>query len=309
MAESLVTVFGGGGFIGRYVVRDLLKAGHRVRVAERNPKRAWFLKAQANLGQIQFAAADITDPASVARAVADADCVVNLVGRFDQVDAVQHIGARNVAVAAKVSGAKALVHISAIGANSDSPSAYGRSKGDGEAAVLAAFPGATILRPSIVFGREDSFVNRFAGLIRMLPVVPLIGGASKFQPVYVGDVAQAVTKILADPGAHAGKTYELGGPQVMSMEQVNRWIMAATGRNKPLLPVPDFVAGLMAKLTGWLPGAPMTNDQWLMLQSDNVVGEGVPGLADLGIAPQSLDATAPGWMVQYKQHGRFGVSE
>jgi uncharacterized protein YbjT (DUF2867 family) len=309
MAESLVTVFGGGGFIGRYVVRDLLKAGHRVRVAERNPKRAWFLKAQANLGQIQFAAADITDPASVARAVADADCVVNLVGRFDQVDAVQHIGARNVAVAAKVSGAKALVHISAIGANSDSPSAYGRSKGDGEAAVLAAFPGATILRPSIVFGREDSFVNRFAGLIRMLPVVPLIGGASKFQPVYVGDVAQAVATVLAAPSAHAGMTYELGGPQVMSMEQVNRWIMAATERNKPLLPVPDFVAGLMAKLTGWLPGAPMTNDQWLMLQSDNVVGEGVPGLADLGIAPQSLDATAPGWMVQYKQHGRFGVSE
>jgi uncharacterized protein YbjT (DUF2867 family) len=309
MAESLVTVFGGGGFIGRYVVRDLLKAGHRVRVAERNPKRAWFLKAQANLGQIQFAAADITDPASVARAVADADCVVNLVGRFDQVDAVQHIGARNVAVAAKVSGAKALVHISAIGANSDSPSAYGRSKGDGEAAVLAAFPGATILRPSIVFGREDSFVNRFAGLIRMLPVVPLIGGASKFQPVYVGDVAQAVATVLAAPSAHAGMTYELGGPQVMSMEQVNRWIMAATERNKPLLPVPDFVAGLMAKLTGWLPGAPMTNDQWLMLQSDNVVGEGVPGLADLGITPQSLDATAPGWMVQYKRHGRFGVSE
>jgi uncharacterized protein YbjT (DUF2867 family) len=309
MAESLVTVFGGGGFVGRYVVRDLLKAGHRVRVAERNPKRAWFLKAQANLGQIQFAVADITDPASVARAVADADCVVNLVGRFDQVDAVQHIGARNVAVAAAAVGAKALVHISAIGANSDSPSAYGRSKGDGEAAVLAAFPTAAILRPSIVFGREDSFVNRFAGLIRMLPVVPLIGGASKFQPVYVGDVAQAVTKILADPGAHAGKTYELGGPQVMSMEQVNRWIMAATERNKPLLPVPDFVAGLMAKLTGWLPGAPMTNDQWLMLQSDNVVGEGIPGLADLGITPQSLDATAPGWMVQYKQHGRFGVSE
>jgi uncharacterized protein YbjT (DUF2867 family) len=309
MAESLVTVFGGGGFIGRYVVRDLLKAGHRVRVAERNPKRAWFLKAQANLGQIQFAVADITDPASVACAVADADCVVNLVGRFDQVDAVQHIGARNVAVAAAAAGAMALVHISAIGANSNSPSAYGRSKGDGEAAVLAAFPGAAILRPSIVFGREDSFVNRFAGLIRMLPVVPLIGGASKFQPVYVGDVAQAVTKILADPGAHAGKTYELGGPQVMSMEQVNRWIMAATERNKPLLPVPDFVAGLMAKLTGWLPGAPMTNDQWLMLQSDNVVGEGVPGLADLGITPQSLDATAPGWMVQYKQHGRFGVSE
>jgi uncharacterized protein YbjT (DUF2867 family) len=143
----------------------------------------------------------------------------------------------------------------------------------------------------------------------MLPVVPLIGGASKFQPVYVGDVAQAVATVLADPGAHAGKTYELGGPQVMSMEQVNRWIMAATERNKPLLPVPDFVAGLMAKLTGWLPGAPMTNDQWLMLQSDNVVGEGVPGLADLGITPQSLDATAPGWMVQYKQHGRFGVSE
>jgi uncharacterized protein YbjT (DUF2867 family) len=290
-------------------VGDLLKAGFRVRVAERNPKRAWFLKAQANLGQIQFTAADITDAASVAQAVAGAQCVINLVGRFDQVDAVQHIGARNVAVAALAAGAKALIHISAIGANSDSPSAYGRSKGDGETAVLAAFPGATILRPSIVFGREDGFVNRFAGLIRMLPIVPLIGGASKFQPVFVGDVAQAVATIAAAPGAHAGKTYELGGPQVMSMEQVNRWIMAATGRHKPLLPVPDVIAGLMAKLTGWLPGAPMTNDQWLMLQSDNIVGEGVPGLVELGITPQSLDATAPGWMVQYKQHGRFGVSE
>ncbi len=308
MTQALVTVFGGGGFLGRYVVGDLLKAGLRVRVAERHPKRAWFLKAQANLGQIQFAVADITDPGSVARAVTGADYVVNLVGRFDHVDAVQHIGARNVATAAKAAGASALVHISAIGADSNSPSAYGRSKGDGEAAVRAAFPGATILRPSIVFGREDSFVNRFAGLIRMLPIVPVIGGASKFQPVFVGDVARAVANILAASGVHAGKTYELGGPQILSMEDINRWIMAATGRNKPVLIVPDVVGSLMAKLTGWLPGAPITNDQWLMLQSDNVVAAGALGLANLGIEAQSLDSTAPGWLVQYRQHGRFGVS-
>jgi uncharacterized protein YbjT (DUF2867 family) len=154
----------------------------------------------------------------------------------------------------------------------------------------------------------DSFVNRFAGLIRMLPIVPVIGGASKFQPVFVGDVARAVANVLAAPGVHAGKTYELGGPQIFSMEDINRWIMAATGRDKPVLLVPDFVGSLIAKLTGWLPGAPITNDQWLMLQSDNVVGPGALGLSDLGIAAQSLDSTAPGWMVQYKQHGRFGVN-
>jgi NADH dehydrogenase len=198
--------------------------------------------------------------------------------------------------------------MSAIGADADSPSAYGRSKAEGEAAVRKAFPGATILRPSIIFGREDQFINRFAGLIRMLPIVPVIGGATKFQPVFVGDVARAVAAIVEDPQSHASKTYELGGPEVMTMTEVNRWIAEATGRERPMLEIPDEVSGPLATLTGWLPGAPITRDQWMMLQRDNVVSAKAKGLAALGIAPTPLDAVTPGWMVQYRKHGRFGAT-
>ncbi len=303
---QLVTVFGGDGFVGRYVVEALLKSGARVRVASRNPKRGWFLKAQATLGQISFAAADVTRPETLGVAVAGADAVINLVGILKgNYDLVQHIGAQNVAEAATAAGVRALVHLSAIGANPASISAYGRAKGDGEAAVLRAFPKAVILRPSIIFGREDSFINRFAGLIRALPVVPVIGGTTKFQPVYVGDVAHAIVAALGE--GHAGKTYELGGPQVFSMADLNRWIAKATGRNKMFVPVPDQVAALMAKLTGWLPGAPITWDQWLMLGSDNVVAPKAKALNAFGITPTPLDVIAAGWLVQYRTHGRFGA--
>lgn len=309
MKDQLVTVFGGSGFLGRYVVRALLDTGARVRIAARSPGDGWFLKTQGGLGQTQFVAADVRKPDSVARALAGATAVVNLVGILKgDFDAFHVAGARNVAEAAAKAGCGALVQVSAIGADPASASAYGKSKGEGEAAVLAAFPAATILRPSIVFGREDSFVNRFADLIAMLPVVPIIRGVAKFQPVYVGDVADAVVAVLADRQAHGGKTYELGGPEVISMAALNRWIAKATGRKRVFVAMPDAVAGAMASLTGWMPGAPMTRDQWLMLQSDNVV-TGADGLKTLGIAPTPLEAVADGWLVRYRRHGRFAETK
>ena len=307
MDGKLVTVFGGDGFVGRYVVQALLKSGARVRVASRNPKRGWFLKSQADLGQIAYVAADVTRPETLARALGDADVAINLVGSFDNMDMIQNRGAGNVAVAAAKARVAQFIHMSAIGADSASRSGYGKSKGDGEAAVRAAFPGAVILRPSIIFGREDQFINRFAGLIRMLPVVPVFSAETRFQPVFVGDVAHAVMAALADSAA-AGKTYELGGPQIFSMLEINKWIGAACGRDRYYLPVSDILGAGMAKLTGWLPAAPMTWDQWLMLQSDNVVSEGAAGLGVLGVAPTPLEAIAPGWLVQYRKHGRFGAS-
>lgn len=304
---ELVTVFGGDGFVGRYVVEALLKTGARVRVASRNPKRGWFLKSQANLGQIAYVSADITRPDTVARAVAGADGVINLVGILKgDFDAVQRQGAINVAQAAAKAGVKHLVQLSAIGADPASPSRYGRAKGEGDAGVLAAFPSATILRPSIIFGREDQFINRFAGLIRLLPVVPVIAADTKFQPVYVGDVARAVIAALGNPGA-AGQIFELGGPQIFTMLEVNQWIASASGRRKLYFPLSDLISAALAKLTGWLPGAPMTWDQWLMLQNDNVVGGGSAGLDALGVSTTPIDAVAPGWMVLYRKHGRFGV--
>lgn len=304
---QLVTLFGGGGFIGRYAAQRLLGAGARVRVAQRNPSAAAFLKPQGNLGQTQFVAVDIRNAASVARAVAGSDAVVNLVGAFADMDAVQHGGAANIAGAARDAGITRLVHVSAIGADVDSPAVYGRSKGLGEAAVRAAVPSAIILRPSTVFGREDQFINRFAAMIRLAPVVPLVSGATKFQPVYVGDVADAIAAALTDASA-AGRTFELGGPQILSMEALFRWIAAAIGREPLFLPLPDFAAAAMARVTGWAPGAPLTWDQWLMLQKDTVVGADAAGLADLGIAATPLDAVANDWLVTYRRHGRFAAA-
>jgi uncharacterized protein YbjT (DUF2867 family) len=305
---KLVTVFGGGGFLGRYVAQALLAAGARVRVAQRNPSGANFIKPLGNLGTVQLVPADIRKLASVKRAVAGVDMVVNLVGSFDNMDAVQHIGAGTVAKAAAEAGCAALVHISAIGGDADSPAVYGRSKAAGEAAVRAAFPTATILRPSIVFGREDQFVNRFAALIRMLPIaVPVIGSATKFQPVFVGDVAKAVVVALADP-VHSGKTYDLGGPQILSMRELNEWIANAIGRSKIFIDVPDLAAFGMARLTGWAPGAPMTMDQYRMLGSDNIVDPARDGFAALDISPTPLDTVAHDWLTIYRKHGRFGAA-
>lgn len=306
MENRLITVIGGTGFLGRYAVQALLKRGARVRIAARDPREGWFLKAQGGLGQTQFVAVDIRKPETVARAVAGSDGVVNLVGILKgDFDGFHVAGARNVAEAAASAGASSLVHISAIGADAASPSAYGRSKGEGEAAVRTAFPAATILRPSIVFGREDGFVNRFAQIIAAMPVVPVIRSAARFQPVYVGDIARAIVTALDDPHAHAGKTYALGGPEVLTMGALNRWIATTTGRTRRFIVVPDTVAGAMASMFGWLPGAPMTADQWRMLQADNIVSPDAPGLAALGLVPTPLDAVAEGWLVQYRRMGRF----
>lgn len=301
MQGKLVTVFGGGGFLGRYAAQALLAQGARVRVAQRNISTANTVKTLGNLGQVQLIPADVRKPASVARAVAGVDYVINLVGSFTNMDAVQNVGAGNIAKAATAAGVKALVHVSAIGADANSAADYGQSKAAGEAAVRAAFPSATILRPSIVFGREDQFVNRFAGLIRMLPVVPVIGANTKFQPVFVGDVAKAVAAALERAG---GETLELGGPDVMSMMEINQWIAKSIGHDPAFIEVPDFAAELLAKATGWLPGAPITSDQFKMLGNDNVV-TGIDGLAALGIIPTPLDAVAHDWLNIYRKHGRF----
>jgi uncharacterized protein YbjT (DUF2867 family) len=300
---QLITVLGGGGFLGRYVVQRLLARGARVRVAQREPRAATFLKPLGGLGQTQFVAVDVRDPVSVARAVQGSDAVINLVGAFGDMRAVQADGAGHVAAAAKAAGAGALVHVSAIGADPESPSAYGRSKGDGEAAVRAAFADAAILRPSILFGREDHFINRFAAMMRMAPVVPVIAPKAKFQPVYVGDVADAVVAALGRDAA--GKTFELGGPQVLTMADLLRWVADATGRSPLFVDVPDFVASTLASGFGWAPGAPITKDQWLMLQHDNVVANGAAGLAELGVTPTSLGSVVDGWLVQYRRNGRF----
>lgn len=304
MKDALVTLFGGGGFLGRYVAQELLRRGARVRIAQRRPRDAWFVKPLGGLGQTQFVAADVTLPETVARAVAGSDAVVNLVGTFrsGDFDAVHVRGARNVAEAARAAGAGALVHVSALGADADSPSGYGRSKAEGEAAVRAGFERATILRPSTLFGREDQFVNRFAGMIASLPAVPVLAPATRFQPAWVADAAEAVAAAIADPQAHAGRTYELGGPDVVSMAGLQRWIAREIGRDPPFLELPDPIAALIALL----PGGPITRDQWRMLQRDNVVSAGASGFAALGIAPRPLASVAPAWLVRFRRHGRFG---
>jgi NADH dehydrogenase len=304
MQGKLITIFGGGGFLGRYVAQTLLGQGARVRVACRNANSANHIKPLGNLGQVQLMEADVRKPASVARAVADADAVVNLVGSFADMNAVQNIGAGIFAKAAADAGVTALAHISAIGADAHSNAEYGQSKAGGEAAVHAAFPSAVILRPSIVFGREDQFINRFAGLIRMLPVVPVIGAATRFQPVFVGDVAKAVAAALAHQD---GRVLELGGPEIFSMMELNRWIAKAIGRTPLFVEVPDIAAKMLAKGTGWMPGAPITEDQYKMLGSDNVV-TGTDGLAAYGIVPMPIDVIAADWLDIYRKHGRFGSS-
>lgn len=304
MKDRLVILIGGGGFLGRYVAQELLKAGARVRIAQRDPREALFLKPLGGLGQIQFVAADVCKPETIARAVAGADAVVNLAGSFAKMEAVLVTGAKAVAEAATAAGVATLVHISAIGADPESPAAYGRAKAAGEAAVQAAFPAATILRPSIIFGREDQFVNRFAAMISALPVVPVLRAGTRFQPVYVADVAQAVVAALGNPAA-AGKVFELGGPDIVSMGGLIRWIAQAIGRTPAILELPDIAGGLIA-LGGFLPGAPITLDQWRMLARDTVV-TGVDGLAALGVTPTPMDAVAAGWLVRYRRHGRFGT--
>ncbi|MEO9599362.1 complex I NDUFA9 subunit family protein [Parasphingorhabdus sp.] len=301
---QLICIFGGGGFLGRYIAQNLLDRGARLRVAERSINNAMHIKPLGNLGQTQFLSADVTKADSVARAVHGCDAVVNLVGILNGDFEATHVeGARNIAEAASAAGCGALLHLSAIGADVASPSRYGKSKGLGEAAVLKAFPNAIILRPSIVFGREDQFINRFASMITMLPVVPVIGSDTKFQPIFVGDVADVAAEALSHPDLYAGQTFELGGPEVISMGDLNRRIASMTGREKVFVEVPDFVSKILAML----PASPITTDQYKMLQKDNVVGRRAKGLDSFDVAPTPLATVAGGWMEKYTAHGRFGA--
>ncbi|WP_187830089.1 complex I NDUFA9 subunit family protein [Siccirubricoccus phaeus] len=301
------TVFGGSGFIGRYVVQRLAHQGWLVRVAVRDPAGARFLQTQGRVGQIVPLAASLADAGAVARAVAGATLVVNLVGilaekKPGQFEKVHAEGAGTAAREAAAAGVERLVHVSALGADPASPSAYGRSKAAGEAAVKAAFPAATILRPSIVFGPEDQFFNRFAALAGLLPVMPVVAGATRFQPVYVGDVADAVLAAAERPEA-VGQTYELGGPRVMSMRELLAYVLEVTGHRRRLVTLPAALVKLQVALGRFLPNPPLTADQLLMLQRDNVVTEGAPGLAALGIQAKAVEAVVPGYLSRFRAGG------
>ena len=302
--EELVTVFGGGGFIGRYVCEFLLKSGVRVRVAQRNPRQAYIIQPLAQVGQFGLEVANITDPASVRNAVHGATAVVNLCGVFGAKMRVTHVdGARNVAEGARDAGVEALVQVSAIGAGLQSESDYGLTKAEGEEAARKAFPNATIIRPSLVFGPEDELTNRFAGMAR-LPFLPVIASKRNFQPVYVRDLGKAIAMAALDARRFGGQTYEIGGPQVMSMVELHRAILEITGQQPEIMPVPDLFASLLSKL-GWLPGAPLTRDQWLMLQRDNVPSGEHPGLEAFGIRPTPLAAVAYEWLGRFHKGGKF----
>ena len=301
---GLVTVFGGGGFIGRYVCEFLLQSGVRVRVAQRDPRQAYTIQPLAEVGQFGAVAADLGNAASVRLALHGASAVINLGGVFGaKMRRVNVDGARNVAEAARDGGLGAVVQISAIGASADSESAYGRTKGEGEEAVAEAFPKAAIIRPSLVFGPDDDLTNRFAAMAR-LPVLPVIAANSKFQPVYVRDLAKAIAMAALDPVRFGGSTFEIGGPQVMSMIDLHRAILELSGQTPEIMPLPDFVGNAISYL-GWLPGAPLTRDQWMMLQRGSVASGDKPGLEAFGIRPTPLAAVGYEWLTRFNRGGKF----
>ncbi|MDG2528831.1 complex I NDUFA9 subunit family protein [Caulobacter endophyticus] len=314
--QGLVTVFGGSGFVGSQVVRALAKSGYRVRVAVRQPNLAYRMRMLGDVGQIEVIQANVRNEASVARALDGAEAAVNLVGVLwesgrQQFQSLHAMGAKTVAEQAAAAGVKRLVQVSAIGADADSAAKYARTKAEGEAAVRAAFPTATIVRPSIVFGQDDKFFNKFGQMAASAPALPLVGGgATKFQPVFVGDVAAAIAKIIATPGAQ-GQTYELGGPAVYSFKELLELVLTETGRARVLAPLPWPVAGLVGKLgdiqASLLPLAPpLTTDQVALLKAgDNVVAPGAKGLADLGIAPTAVEAVVPSYLYRYRKGGQY----
>ena len=311
--DRLITVFGGSGFLGRHVVRALAKRGSRIRVAVRRPDLTNYLQPLGRVGQIHAVQANLRYPASIAAAVRDSDVVINLVGILfergrQQFDTVQAMGAEAVALAAAAHGAK-LVHVSAIGADENSTSAYARAKAKGEKLVLAAVPGATILRPSIVFGPEDDFFNRFAALARFMPALPLIGGGTtRFQPVYVGDVADAVVK-AAEGETQPGATYELGGPEVITFKEVMEFILATVERKRLLVPMPFWAARLQATLLQFMPKPLLTPDQVELLRTDNIVSadaarDGLT-LSGLGIVPRAVETVVPTYLWRFRKTGQF----
>ena len=312
--KGLVTVFGASGFVGRHVVRALLKRGWRVRAAVRRPNLAGHLQPLGMVGWVQPIQANVRYRWSVDRAVTGADVVVNLVGILNEsgrqrFDAVQDFGARAIAEAARAARVGQLIHVSAIGADADSPSAYARSKAAGEAAVLETLPGAIVFRPSIQFGPEDSFFNRFAALARILPALPLFGGGhTRFQPVFVGDVARAVADAV-DGKVPSGRTYELGGPEIKTFRECMELVLATTERRRLLLPVPWGVARALASVAQLLPKPLFTVDQVTQLQIDNVVSDAANKegrtLAGLGIDATNLEAVLESYLYRFRAHGQF----
>ncbi|WP_313613539.1 complex I NDUFA9 subunit family protein [Agrobacterium sp.] len=311
----LVTVFGGSGFIGRHVVRTLAKRGYRIRVAVRRPDLAGFLQPLGNVGQISFAQANLRYRQSIDKAIEDADHVVNCVGLLfengrNTFDAVQEFGARAIAEATRATGAT-LTHVSAIGADANSASAYARTKGRAEAAIQSILPEAVILRPSVVFGNEDEFFNKFARMAQTMPFLPLIGGGhTKFQPVYVEDVAEAVAKAV-DGALKPGAVYELGGQEVMTFRDCLEAVLAATYRQRPFVSLPFPIASLIGKVASLVPllTPPLTADQVTLLKKDNVVSEGAQKngltLDAMGITPVRVSSILPTYMVHYRAHGQF----
>ncbi len=311
---GLVTVFGGSGFLGRYAVRALAKNGWRIRVALRRPHLTPELRVMGDVGQIELFQANVRYKASIIEALEGADAVVNLVGVLYETgrqsfQALQADAAHDIAHAAATQGIGRLVQVSAIGADAQSASAYARTKAAGEAAVRAALPGATILRPSVVFGEEDRFFNRFAAMAGVSPVLPLIGGGqSRMQPVYAGDVGAAIALALSWPEA-AGRTYELGGPKAYTFRQLMEIMLTEINRRRALIPIPFPVAGGLGRLgdlaaTLGLP-PPLTTDQLVLLKSDNVVSADALSFEDLQIAPTALEAILPSYLWKYRAGGQF----
>jgi NADH dehydrogenase len=312
-SKDLVTVFGGSGFVGTQLVQLLARQGYRIRVAVRRPDLAGHLRPLGDVGQVVPIQANVRNAQSVTRAVAGATMVVNLVGigfeRGRQRFAAVHVaGARSIAAAAAAAGARSLVHMSVLGADSGAASLVARSRAEGEAAVFAAFPEAIILRPSLLFGPGDSFFNLMGALARLFPVLPLIGGKSKFQPVFVKDVARALVIAMED-GVKRGQVYELGGPEIETYRQLMQRVLAVTGRSNPLLPLGPGLAKLLAVPIGLLPTPLLTADQVVQLQSDNIVSAAAlrdgRTLAAFGITPTPMEAILPSYMWRFRKHGQF----
>lgn len=309
MKNKTVTVIGATGFLGRHTVRALARAGWRIKAASRHPAQGFFLRPMGSVGQIELVKCDITDADSVAAAVKGADAVVNLTGilfeKGQGFHAVQVGGAAHVAAAAASGAITSVVHVSAIGADKQSESVYARTKAQGEAAMRQAVPTTVILRPSIIFGPEDSFFNKFAGMARFLPVLPLIGGGkTRFQPVFVGNVAAAIVAVLNNPAAR-GRTFELGGPATYSFKQLMQIILRETGRRRALVSIPFALAELKAVFLQLLPNPLLTVDQVRLLKSDNVVAVAAPGLTDLGITATSIEAVLPTYLWRYRAKGEY----